>query len=230
MESDPSIYRLSPISASSSSNPTSPITSSFSALASANFLLLRWSIRVRTAMPSSSIWIHFNAMGIRSILRGRLGPSTMWSRSQKEFSSKAGYFSSFMGPLVEETRTELMSAITTENGSLYRGIKFLKKNEEVHKAPGDFLYSIFLKKVKNEDDPKASYQPKFGDLLAIGNSTSKKSLEKDYIVALVHKSEEDNNILVCLSKQLNNNGLSNLLRQMLQFQKSQQGSLNKFLF
>ncbi|KAI4355927.1 hypothetical protein L6164_004651 [Bauhinia variegata] len=76
------------------------------------------------------------------------------------FSSKSAYLSSFFFPLIEETRADLSSSITTKLSQPCE--IFLVRKAKTFQLPSDLFYNLVLKRHGNGE-----YQPLVGDLVVL---------------------------------------------------------------
>ncbi|XP_076954138.1 uncharacterized protein LOC143628416 [Bidens hawaiensis] len=82
----------------------------------------------------------------------------------QQFSSSTDYTSSFIQPLLEETRAQLMSGMNIISRASTRGIRVRMETKDI-KFPNYHSYSISLeKKTRNEN-----YEPEVGDLIVLTN-------------------------------------------------------------
>ncbi|KAM7515937.1 hypothetical protein LguiA_005520 [Lonicera macranthoides] len=120
------------------------------------------------------------------------------------FASTSHYMISFMYPLMEETRADLSSKMTTLSQAPTREI-FDVKMAKGHKPPKDLYYTVQLKKAKENESGKGGYDPEGGDLIALTDTRPKyiddlNTPKSPYLVALVRKGkDEESNEIVILS-------------------------------
>ncbi|GLT61223.1 hypothetical protein SLA2020_339450 [Shorea laevis] len=107
------------------------------------------------------------------------------------FSSTNEYMNSFYIPLLEETRADLSSSMSTLSRAPTRRIFSLKKLKD-RKGPEDFFYRVTLER---EFMPKiGTYQPVVGDLIALTNVRRPQcinDLDKSYVIAFVQCAERN---------------------------------------
>ncbi|XP_062110911.1 uncharacterized protein LOC133822555 [Humulus lupulus] len=82
------------------------------------------------------------------------------------FSSATEYLNSFITPLIEETRADLLTGFKELSDAPYSEIKSVKRSKDF-KLPKALLYKIELQRgVENENDMNA-FEPEVGDLIAV---------------------------------------------------------------
>ena len=123
------------------------------------------------------------------------------------FSSATDYTKSFVEPLLEETRAELLSNVKNISRASTRGIISVSETK-YFKFPKDLFYDLFLEKKSGGENKKGYYEPEAGDLIAFTNR--KPSCIGDlsppnasaYVVAIVQrvKDEVPDKIQVLCSK------------------------------
>lgn len=122
----------------------------------------------------------------------------------KTFSSTSHYMNSFIYPLMEETRADLLSKMTTLYRAPTREI-FDVKLAKGHKPPKDLYYTVQLKKAIENESREGGYDPEAGDLIALTDTRPKyvddlNTPKRPYLVALVRgRKDEDSNEIVILS-------------------------------
>ncbi|XP_059643476.1 uncharacterized protein LOC132285325 [Cornus florida] len=102
----------------------------------------------------------------------------------KTFASTGDYMDSFIYPLIEETRADLFSSITTVFHAPTREILAVKISKHNYKPPKELYYNIFFSR------RRGMYKPEVGDLIAL-TGVSPKCIDdlnrpkRPYLVALV---------------------------------------------
>ncbi|GMN62547.1 hypothetical protein TIFTF001_031630 [Ficus carica] len=83
------------------------------------------------------------------------------------FSSEREYLTSFINPLIEETRADLLLSFTTLSDATSSLVESVERSNK-YKPPKDLLYEIELQKgiVENDTDAKL-YEPQVGDIISI---------------------------------------------------------------
>lgn len=106
------------------------------------------------------------------------------------------YKKSFIYPLLEQTRADLFSNMTTLFQAPTREIHAVETSKEF-KPPKGLFYEITLKKIANAEENVGKYEPEVGDLIALIDvrTMSIDDLSrprKFYLIAYVHEANEEN--------------------------------------
>ena len=106
---------------------------------------------------------------------------------------------SFIAPLMEETRADLLSSVNTISQLPCCEIKSFKKTKD-YKPPKDLFYKIVLKVNEKKNDLKV-YKPENGDLITITSVRPRciADLERSFVIASV-LGVKDDLITLLLSK------------------------------
>ncbi|KAI3451350.1 hypothetical protein Pfo_008015 [Paulownia fortunei] len=128
------------------------------------------------------------------------------NRIPDTFSSVDHYLKSFTNPLIEETRADLRSNMTTLHVAPACEILDVRKSKGFE-PPKNLLYLVALKRLANSDNKPGMYEPEFGDLIAITDDRPNciddlNGPKRSYLVALVQgmKNEGSANIPILSSK------------------------------
>ncbi|KAM7523913.1 hypothetical protein LguiA_013815 [Lonicera macranthoides] len=122
----------------------------------------------------------------------------------KTFLSTDDYLKSFIFPLLEETRADLLSNMSVLSSTPVREVFNVKKAKDDYKPPKDLFYEIHLKEVRENDNIETLYAPQVGDLVALTNRRPKciddlNTPKRPYLVALVGATDENSDIVLVLA-------------------------------
>lgn len=111
------------------------------------------------------------------------------------FTSMNGYMSSFIYPLIEETRADLLSSLEMVARAPTRKIVGVKTSKG-YKPPKELYYDIYLEGLGKFLNDQRDYQPEFGDLIALTDTKPKcidglNKPQKPYLIGLVVKIDLD---------------------------------------
>ncbi|GAB4837646.1 hypothetical protein Ancab_002496 [Ancistrocladus abbreviatus] len=114
----------------------------------------------------------------------------------KRFSSTTQYLSSFINPLIEETRVSLCSGIESVSQAPACEIMSLKVGKG-HKPPGKLCYVIQTKQTADHSNENGPYEPEAGDVIAVTDMTPKcigdlnrPHLRRPYLIAVVRAPKD----------------------------------------
>ncbi|KAJ6707319.1 DNA2/NAM7 HELICASE FAMILY [Salix viminalis] len=111
----------------------------------------------------------------------------------KTFPSVTHYRSSFILPLIEETRSDLCSSMITVSSAPVCEILYIEKSGD-YKEPGDLIYDIGVNKMNDAENRKGVYIPENGDLLVLAEVRPKcigdlSWSNESYKIALVQRKK-----------------------------------------
>lgn len=111
----------------------------------------------------------------------------------KTFPSVTHYRSSFILPLIEETRSDLCSSMITVSSAPVCEILYIEKSGD-YKEPGDLIYDIGVNKMNDAENRKGVYIPENGDLLVLAEVQPKcigdlSWSNESYKIALVQRKK-----------------------------------------
>ncbi|XP_057430060.1 uncharacterized protein LOC130723122 [Lotus japonicus] len=112
----------------------------------------------------------------------------------RTFSSASHYLTSFINPLIEETRTDLCSSIKTVSQAPACEITEIDLSEG-YNPPYDLFYKIEIKTIVNSDEKEDIYEPEPGQLIALTDTrpTCIDDLNKpgnSYLIASITRVQE----------------------------------------
>ncbi|CAL5324119.1 hypothetical protein CsSME_00003082 [Camellia sinensis var. sinensis] len=107
------------------------------------------------------------------------------------------YMKSFINPLIEETRADLLSSLEKVSRAPICEILSVELSKN-YNPPKDLYYKILLKRNRENtaNDHEGSYEPEFGDLIALTEVRPKciddlNRPKSPYLVALVHRVKDE---------------------------------------
>ncbi|KAJ6364488.1 hypothetical protein OIU76_029443 [Salix suchowensis] len=111
----------------------------------------------------------------------------------KTFPSVTHYRSSFILPLIEETRSDLCSSMITVSSAPVCEILYIEKSGD-YKEPGDLIYDIGVNKMNDAENRKGVYIPENCDLLVLAEVRPKcigdlSWSNESYKIALVQRKK-----------------------------------------
>lgn len=111
------------------------------------------------------------------------------------FLSTAHYLNSFISPLIEETHADLFSSMTTLSRAPICEVYDVKITKDF-KPPKDLYYSISLKQMREDEKREGSYEPEFGDLIALTDIRPKcindlNRPKRSYILAVIQGLKDE---------------------------------------
>ncbi|XP_057469573.1 uncharacterized protein LOC130758622 isoform X2 [Actinidia eriantha] len=120
------------------------------------------------------------------------------------FSSTDHYMKSFISPLVEETHADLFSKMEMLSRAPTREVLSVETSKH-HKPPKDLFYKISLRMRDASSCDEGSYEPEFGDLIALTDVRPKCTYDlnrskHNYLVALVQRKDDSDKLTVLASK------------------------------
>ncbi|KAM7523914.1 hypothetical protein LguiA_013816 [Lonicera macranthoides] len=122
------------------------------------------------------------------------------------FASTSHYMESFIHPLMEETRADLLSSMSMLSRAPTREI-FEVKLAIDYKPPKDLLYVIPLQRLRQNEIRGGMYDPEVGDLIAFTNKRPKcgddlNTPKRPYVIALVLEASDEysEKVLILSSK------------------------------
>lgn len=109
------------------------------------------------------------------------------------FPSVTHYRSSFILPLLEETRSDLCSSIMTVSSAPVCEILYIEKSGD-YKEPNDLIYDVGVNKMNDVENGKELYVPENGDLLVLAEVWPKcigdlSWFNESYKIALVQRKK-----------------------------------------
>ncbi|XP_076900345.1 uncharacterized protein LOC143554488 [Bidens hawaiensis] len=135
------------------------------------------------------------ARSVNDVLNKDLNRSKVTKIPQK-FSSSTDYTSSFIQPLLEETRAQLMSGMNIISRASTRGIRVRMEAKDI-KFPNYHSYSISLEKKSRSEN----YEPEVGDLILLTNVKPRciNNLNPYVIAAVQRVKNEDHDAIQVIS-------------------------------
>ncbi|KAL4593874.1 hypothetical protein ACB092_M008500 [Castanea dentata] len=120
------------------------------------------------------------------------------------FSSISEYMNSFIYPLIEETRADLLSSMSTlPLAPSCVILSFIQAKE--YEPPKDYFYHVIFKSVSELENNNGAYEPMVGDLIVLTDVRPKYIEDLDrpnrpFLVALVQRVKADNTLTILASK------------------------------
>ncbi|KAL3527376.1 hypothetical protein ACH5RR_012032 [Cinchona calisaya] len=111
------------------------------------------------------------------------------------FLSTTHYMQSFIYPLIEETHADLLSNMKTLSGARVCEVFDVKISKD-YKPPKELYYEISLKQMGENEKREGSYEPQFGDLIALTDVRPKCIFDlnrpkRPYLLALIQGMKDE---------------------------------------
>lgn len=142
------------------------------------------------------------------------------------FPSVTHYRSSFILPLLEETRSDLCSSMMTVSSAPVCEILYIEKSGD-YKEPNDLIYDVGVNKMNDAENGKEVYVPENGDLLVLAEVWPKcigdlSCSNESYKIALVQRKkrfehEDYDEIQILSSKPIKEQDMQQHTKQKTRF-------------